>query len=157
MERKFECEGTLCKYATASVDTPQPVPTRNFSSTRYFLFRREGTVQYRYRTVFSIVYRVLFFAMAWHASRRSSYGSSYARRFDVQKYSISAVLYRNFVLLPSRRLSPQWVYYSTLHPDRTRLSASVGLLQYITSRLYILVSHRTSNIEGCITIIIHTA
>ena len=145
LEKHFETtseKGTLCKYATASVDTHQPVPTRNFSSTGYFLFGREGTVQYRYRTVFSIVYRVLFFAMAWHASRRSSYGSSYSRRFDGQKYSISAVLYWNFVLLPSRRLPPQWVYYSTLHPDRTRLSASVGLLQYITSRLYILVSQR---------------
>ena len=83
------------------------------SLSRPEIFRVPGTfyfvetvlVQYRYRTVFSIVYRVLFFAMAWHASRRSSYGSSYARRFDVQKYSISAVLYRNFVRLPSRRLS----------------------------------------------------
>ena len=58
-------EGTLCKYATAYVDTPQPFPTRNFSGTRYFLFRRDGTgtvpVPYRF---FDSSPRTFF--LPWH-------------------------------------------------------------------------------------------
>ena len=52
IEQLLSQQGTLCKYATASVDTRQPFPTRNFSGTRYFLFRRDGTgtvpVPYRF-------------------------------------------------------------------------------------------------------------
>ena len=67
MEPPIHVEGTLCKYATASVDTPQRLPTRSFSSTGYFLFVGgifRVPVPYR----FFDSYRVFFdsYRMPWH-------------------------------------------------------------------------------------------